>query len=239
MIDEIPIEAPLFIVGVIFLATAVPAFFKLKSESGWPTFLGWVYLAVVSASCLVAFQKESASARKEAASALSEERDRERFIALLETIDRQQKIIDSGDITLLVDVSCTSDSGRCEEDHPQYIIAKPTGGQLLIEGVLEALETTEPMSRGLRSRFTTYLGQPYFYSYQEQLVSIDDLVGHSMKLYLYRLPQSYRVSSATLLTKGYNVRGTISAEKSGGRTRTAVTFKFECFSCGNPDRSDD
>lgn len=232
MIEQIPIEAPLFIVGVIFLATAVPAFFELRKKSGWPTRLGWVYLAIVSASCVIAFQKESASA-------VDAEQDRLRFTALLESIERQQKIIDSGDITLLVNVTCVLGNEGCEDEVPNNIVVKPTGGRLLIEGALAAVDSTEPMSRGLPSRLVTYLGRPYFYSFEEQLVSIDEMVGRTVKIYLYRIPEDYTVSSAVILTKGYQVRGKISEEVVGGRTRTAATFEFRCYSCENPERSDD
>lgn len=232
MISENSFEAPLFIVGVIFLATIVPAFFKVRAVSGWPTALGWLYLAVVSGSCFVAFQKEKS------ASELAETELR-RFSSILERIDFQQRVIDNGDITLLINISCPENLVRCEDAAPEFILSKPTGGQLLIEGALERIETTQPQSRGLPSRVTTYIGQPFFYTNREGLLSIDDLEGHSLRLLINRVPEGFRISNASLLTKGHHVRGVTSVEVIGGRERPAVTFRFECLYCGIDENADD
>lgn len=232
MFPDSTFEAPLLIVGVIFLATVVPAFFKLRSPSGWPTSLGWLYLVIVTGSCIIAFQKEK-SASDQA------ETELRRFTSILETVDRQQRVIDSGDITMLISISCPETLSSCDDVTPDFIISKPTGGKLLIEGALERIETTRPQSRGLPSRVTTFIGQPFFHTNREGLLSIDDLENRSIKLLIYQIPDGFRVSSASMFVKGHHVRGTTSTERIGGRLRSAVTFRFECLYCGLDDSADD
>jgi len=214
-LDWVPLTTPMIVVATLFFATIVPALFNLKSDSGYPTIFGWIFLAIVIFSCTVAFQKELDQAEHS-------KLESARFTELLSNIDRQQKIIGVGDITVHALVRCNS---NCGDPNPALSI-RPRKNRLMIDGILEIANVRQMSESDSSILDLSYVGKPLFTTLSGQSISTDELEGARLELFMYRVPDHSELRSVALYIKGRIFRAQISKERSGASPRYSLIFRI-------------
>lgn len=225
------LTTPILIVIIVLASAIFPSYFQLRKETGGITLAGFVFLLVVAASGWFAYENEMSARVENEKNAAFIASVMARFEVLSSRVSEQPKVMDLGEIGIEVTTECVFSLKSCRTPPSSFDLYSQ--GLIRFDDSLRLFETRKVTDRGPVRNIHLYGGRPYFFSMNEELFTVDDLIGSSLKV-SFTLPKKQRVNHVVAFAKGYKFRGEPVEKKGvcGGRVRHIWNLEFDSMFAG-------